>query len=228
MAMKKAEMEAHRDEYHARISEAHEAEQKEFYHAAVDHAMSSLHHVDGMMRYERRYEYREFDTLDGIEIILEYAPLLFLFHSLDAVESLLNDNRQIERNTLDPLSDKLAEARERMFASRRIWNHLEHHPGAQEEDLPVEPLDGDGWGRWWSSIDAWEEMGIVRQTETDDSQCLSFVTQMDEAARAKCPGCGIIAKGPKFKFLATVACPKCKSGKLFVILSESPNVSRGK
>ena len=77
--MKKAEMEDHRAEYQALMSKARSAEREGFCRRAVELALASWDHIDGMMQYERRYENKEFANVQGIEMILKYAPLLFDF-----------------------------------------------------------------------------------------------------------------------------------------------------
>ena len=84
--MKKTEMEQHHTAYHEKVAKARSAERTGLYRRAMQLALSSWEHVDGMMQYERKYENAEFDTIPAIEMVLKYAPLLLDFESLDTQE----------------------------------------------------------------------------------------------------------------------------------------------
>jgi len=76
MGMKKADMRAEWVQYHLRMSEAREAHHAGLWRKAVELALSSWGHVDGMMQYERRYLDAEFQSIEAIDFVLQYAPLL--------------------------------------------------------------------------------------------------------------------------------------------------------
>ncbi|HVP11023.1 MAG TPA: hypothetical protein VMV94_07530, partial [Phycisphaerae bacterium] len=128
--MTKAEMEAHRAQYYELIAKARAARQDGRYREAVELAMSSWEYVDGMMQYERKYEDKEFNSVEGIDVVLKYAPLLFDLDSLNRLEDLLKDRRRIERDTSADMGDKLAKATAMMWEARRMWNYLEREPGS--------------------------------------------------------------------------------------------------
>src|SRR5438445_210985 len=111
MGMKKSEMEAHRDEYQARMAAARAAERDGLYREAMAEALSAWDFIDGMMQYEKRYEERSFDSVAAIDLVLRYAPLLLDRKSLDTLERLLKEYRRIERDTDADMGAKLASAR---------------------------------------------------------------------------------------------------------------------
>jgi len=74
MAMNKAEMESHRNDYYALMAQAWAAHHKGLYRKAVEWALSSWDHIDGMMQYERRYGKKEFESIEAIDMVLKYAP----------------------------------------------------------------------------------------------------------------------------------------------------------
>src|SRR5262249_12965728 len=108
MAMTKAEMDSHRTEYYALISNARSAEEQNRYSEAIELAKFSWEHSDGMMQYERKYDQSEFISLDAFEIVLNLAPLLFDFESLNKMEEFLKSQRRIERRISDDLPDRLS------------------------------------------------------------------------------------------------------------------------
>lgn len=217
MAMKKADMEAHRAKYHALMSEARLAERAGLYRKAIESALASWDHIDGMIQFERKYEGKGFASIPTVEIILRYAPLLLDFQSLDALEILLKNFRRIERDTSDSLADKLARARARMWDNHRLWDHLERHPDIRQNELR-RVLGGDQ-AQWRSVADAWEKMGLLRRTPEGGSYRVALSTRLGEPVPAKCPSCGEVVKAPKAIFLEKTACPECREDVLFVILS---------
>jgi len=135
MAMTKAELERHRDQYQLWVSKARAAAHQGSYREAVELAVSSLDSVDGMMQYERKYGDAESVNVEGIEIVLRCAPPIFHFHSLDSLESLLKAQRRIERNASGDIPGGLREARAVMWDAHRLWSHLERHPDCRQDEL---------------------------------------------------------------------------------------------
>ncbi len=217
MAMKKAEMEAHRRKYKSLMAKAKTAKNKGVYHTAIELALSSWGYIDGMMRYERKYEEKDFDTIEAIDLVLRYAPLLLDFKSLDRLEALLKDRRQIEKNTSDVLADKLTQARTLMWDAHRLWGHLADHPQAMQSELRKE-LGGDQ-EQWRWIAEQWGEMGFVRRTPEGRSFRLALATRMGKIVSAKCSNCGDVVEAPKAMLLSELPCPECKATVPFVILS---------
>ena len=220
MAMKKAEMESHATEYRVLMDTARSALQERRYREALDLALSSWKHIDGMMQYERKRTGKEPTTVEGIDIVLKHAPLLFDFQSLNELDSLLKSQRRIEKNTSHNMAEKLVKARGLMWDAHGMWDHLERHPGEREDQLR-QALGGDQH-RWRSVAETWEQMGLVSRTPEGGSHRLSLSVRMSETVLAKCPSCGVVGKGAKAKFLGELTCPKCRAKVLFVILSRRP------
>jgi len=215
--MKKADMETHRAEYQGLMAMARATEAEGLYRAAIDLALASWEHIDGMMQFGRRYEEKEFVSIKGIEMILKYAPLLLDFHSLDKLEALLKGCRRIERNTSDCLVDRLSEARALMSDAHRLWDHLERQPGVRQDTLR-QSLGGNQ-DQWRSMAEAWEKMGLLRRQPQGRSYKLAISTRMAEVVPAKCPSCGFIANAPKAMFLEPLPCSQCGTKGVFVILA---------
>lgn len=218
MAMKKAEMESHRAKYHDQMAKARAAQQKGLYHEAVELALSSWDHIDAMMQYERRFQDRELVRIEGIDMVLEYAPLLLDFRSLDKLQSLLKNYRRIDKNTSESLVDKLAKARSLMWDAHHMWDYLEQHADARQNEL--HRILGGEQDQWRSVAEAWEKMGLLHRMPEGKSYCLALSTRMGEVVSAKCSSCGAVAEAPKAMFFEELACPNCRATVLFVILSK--------
>ncbi len=217
MAMKKSDMEDHRSAYQDLMSRSRLAEREGLYRNAVDLALSSWEHIDGMMQYKRRYENEDFSSIHAIELVLKYAPLLLDFQKLDMLEQLLKNYRRIEKNTSDSLGDKLSEARERLWENHRLWDYLEQNPDTRQDGLR-RILRGNQ-DQWRATAEAWEKMGLLHRKPEGGSYRLALSTRMGEVVSAKCPSCGEVTEAPKAMLLEETACTGCRAKVLFVILA---------
>ena len=193
--MKKEEMGQHRMEYDALMGAARAALQEGLYRDAVEAALSAWDHIDGMMQYERKYGDRDFDSIEAIDLVLRYAPLLLDSSALAKLESLLKTQRRIDKNTSESLADKLAKAESRIWDAHKLWDYLEGHAETRQDELR-QILGGDQ-DEWRSTAEAWEKMRLARRTPEDRSYRLALSTRMGEVVSGKCPSCGAVAEAPK-------------------------------
>lgn len=223
MGKSKSELQGDREAYQTLVSQALSAVQEGLYRVAIDLASASWEHIDGMMQYERKFQDADLVAVEGIALVLKYAPMLFDADILEKLEFLLKSQRRIEKHTPGNLGQDLAEARTRMWEAHRLWDHLERNPDCREEDVS-EHLGGDR-RQWRSLAESWEQMGLVRRFDDSGSRGLMLVTRMDDAVLAKCSSCGIVAKAAKAKFLIECTCPKCRATVFFVFLPGDPLAS---
>lgn len=219
MAMRKADMEAHYSAYAALISEARAACRNGLYRKAIELALDSWEHIDGMMRYARKYEGKEFKTIDGLDIVLKYAPMLFDFRSMNRLEVLLGEQRCLEKNTSQDVAEMLAKARSSMWYVHRLWEHLERCGDATEDKL--KKLSGGSRATLRTALDVWEKMGLLRRQATNGAERISLATRMGEVVSGKCPVCGCVAEAPKAILLEKTECPSCQRTEYFVLLSKT-------
>ncbi len=220
MAMKKAELEVHYANYKERLLRAKASLQEGDYSKALKTAISTLSYIDGMMQFERRYNKREFASIEAIDMILEHAPLLFDLQSVIDLEELLKGSRRIEKNTTDSLNERVSEARVMLWEAYRLWKLLEHQGEASLDSLQ-ETLGTNG-GHWRVVATAWETMGVVQRQHDTNSDRVTLATRMNASSLAKCPACGAIVRAAKAKFLREQSCPKCKAVNLFVVIETQP------
>jgi hypothetical protein len=218
MAMKKAEMVSRCGLYNAAMADARVAEEVGLFGRAVQLALSACDFVDGMMQYERRFEDREFDSVEAIDLVLKYAPVLLDYKSLDAIERLLKTQRRIERDTSADVGEQLAGARRLLWDAHRMWDRLEYAGDTRQDEL--QELLGGSQARWRSIAEAWEKMGLVRRTPEGRSYRLSLLTRMGEVVPGKCPACGKVAEAPKAMFLEVTGCCACGQKVGFVLLAQ--------
>ena len=216
MALKKAELAEHQTRYHSKMKASRTAEKRGLYSNAVKLALDSWDYIDGMMRYEGRWEEKEFTSIPSIDIVLKYSPMLMDFDSLNRLEELLKSHRRIEKQTSHSLGDKLSKARELLSGAHRLWEHLENNPETRQDELGK--TLGGAQKQWKSLVDTWWKMGLVVRTPPKGRCVLALSTRMGGLVSGKCSLCGHVAEAPKGAFLDKLPCPECGKEAMFVIL----------
>jgi len=219
--MKKAELEAAARAYEKCMGDARSAVRAGRIVEGVHQAVLAWEHVDAMMRYKQRFSNTEFSTIACVELVLEYAPLVLHYGSLDRLESLLKDKRRIEKNTSKSLSTALSQARLRLGAVHRLMDHLEQNSVIRQDALR-EVFGGDQ-SEWRELAERWEHIGLVEREGEGQSCRLRLTTNMGEPWRAKCQSCGKALAGAKRLFLEAGSCPACRSDTGFVLIARLPS-----
>lgn len=208
---KKAELEIDFQQYMVLRAQMRRDHQDKQYQTAINTAVSSFPHVDGMMQFDRRYGKKsQFYSIDTIDFVLKYAPLLFDYESLDQLENLLKTRRRIAKNTAADVVEALASARTQMWDAHRLWTLIEQAGQVTVNDLKNEPP-------LRSVANSWRKIGLIRHAENDKSQV--FVSRLDDKVRVKCPWCGAFGSGTKVKLLEAITCPRCQQNVFFVLLA---------
>jgi hypothetical protein len=135
MALTKKEKEAAAEQYDSIMARARLALKTGMFKEAVKLALSTFDHIDAMMRHKESTENIKFHSINAIDLVLKYAPLMLDFRTLDKVDELLRTRKRIDREAEADLAADLAAARERMWQAHRLWDHLEQNPGARQEEL---------------------------------------------------------------------------------------------
>lgn len=213
--MNKAEMAYHQANYNALVSKAGHAQQHGQYAEALDVSISSWAHIDGMIQFERRFGEGAVSRIEGLELVLELAPLLFDFESLDKLDSFLTSNRRVERNASIDWHGRLAKARLLLREVQVLWDRLESAGTAHTEAHASCELDAE---HLQSIVQSWHSVGVIRRTACKGATRVELVTNLEAPTSAKCPSCGAVAKAPKVKFLDEQSCPRCRNTVLFVLL----------
>lgn len=214
MAMKKAEMEYHYHAYQARMDKVRKDVNGGLFTEALKSAFAAWEHVDGMIQYARKYNEREFNSIEAIDCVLKYAPFLFDFESLDSLEQML---KSIKKNTNISIADRLSGARKLMAEVHKFWNYLEYNHGARQDRL-AKLLGGDQ-DQWRYIAESWERMGLLVRLKEGNTYLLNLQTRMGALTNGKCPRCGSCQKAPKAMLLELTKCPDCSEQVYFVILS---------
>lgn len=222
--MKKAEMEAHRCAYIARLDEACVAERELRFADAIEAARASWNNIVGMMRLEGKYTEREFSTIESIDIVLRLAPPRMDAASLTELESLLRSQRKIEKGTTQDLGVKLQKARALLADAHHAWNLIEARSDVTTHDLNSALAGGKSAGK--TLVRLWTEMRLVFVRQVDGREVLEFVTRMSAETLAKCSGCGAVVRGRKSLFLTPQECPKCRRTTNFVLLMKDASAER--
>jgi len=217
MGKKKAELEDDATSYYSKVEEMRRAHDRRDYHGALGFAAAAWEYVDGMMQFERRFEDKsERKSLDCVDYVLRYAPLLFDVQTLSALSSLLRTQKRVDKNTAADLAANLERAYLLMNEAHQLWDHLERNVQVDQDKLRGS-LGGDQ-DRWRWLAEKWHSMGIIQRAPSRGSYILSLLTRMESEVRAKCSACGVVAKAAKGRFWEQILCPKCKATVYFIIL----------
>ncbi|QDV91048.1 hypothetical protein RAS2_21370 [Phycisphaerae bacterium RAS2] len=223
MAKSKIELEGDCEKYYQHLAESRAAQESGDYLLALECAAKCLDFVDGMMRFERKYEEKEFRSVTAIDFILRIAPLFLCKQLLLQIEALLKSQRLIEKNTSQDLGDKLSEAWLALKNAYRLWNHLEQNPDSRQDEL--EEILGWVQEDWRQLCLRWEEFGLVYREPEGVSYRIRLRYPMREPTEGKCPACGETVKKPRCELLTQTPCDACGKVEVFVLVVNSASAS---
>lgn len=212
--MSRSKLEELRAVFNLHMGAAVRAESEGNYAAAIQHAKGAWPVVSDIMRFERKYEDSERESDPSIDLVLRLAPLLFDRSSLRELEALLRTAKGIDRMATDDLAERVREANLLLAAVHRLWCLIENSPGILQADLLRLP---DAEPAWRTTLQSWEDMGLIRRVESGGSLELRITTNTNERVRARCMECGSLLAAEKRSFLIAGVCPVCKVTTDFVI-----------
>jgi hypothetical protein len=211
---KKAELERDHKRYMAHRKNMRRAEQDGQYQAALEAAASSLCHIEGMMGYDRKYgKQTQFHSIETIDFLLTYAPLLFDVENLGKVEELIKTRRVIAKNTVVDWTELISSARSALWDAYRLWTLFEEVGFLAKSHLKNEPL-------LRSIANKWRKIGLTVRKTSESIDGDELTTRLLHKVKGKCPSCGATGTGTKERLLKTITCPRCKTEVQFVWLAE--------
>ena len=217
MALKKAEMEDHYNSYNKYMAQVKSLVNDGLFADALKNIFKAMDYVDGMMQYEKKYNKREFDSIEAIDYALKYAPLIFNYESIDFIEDMIKSYKRVEKNTNISIAELLTKAREKMTKAYNLWNYLERNPNTKQSSLSR--TLGGNQEDWRNITESWEKMGLLIRQKEGNSYNLTLKTRMGAITKGKCTKCGSQQEAPKAILLDNTKCPDCGQESLFVILA---------
>jgi len=214
----KAELESASRHYHHYLVAAKTAIQAGNIFAAIQNSVASLSSIDGMMQFERKSNQREFNSIETIELILTYSPVIFDSESLDRLADVLKSQKRIDKNASADIAKNLKTARQQLNNSYQLWLHLLQFPNHTIEAAMENVGAPKEWLTWL--VQYWEMQGYARRIELTGKTHVQVMLPQDEIVSAKCPGCGVVGNGKKWQFWNTNTCPKCKHQVVFVMIKK--------
>jgi hypothetical protein len=219
MGKSKAELGADSNQHYFAMEAVRDAHQSRNVTKAIELAVRAWQHIDGMMQYERRYgDKQEFESIESIDYVLSYAPLVFDRESLDQLSALLKAFRRIEKNTSANITEGLNRARALMWDAYHLWNLLESEGSARLDAIHM-TLNGE-LRHWQWIADKWEWIGLVDKVPEQASFRLSLPSRLTCSRRAKCPSCGAVGEAPMLRLLDEIVCPRCQTKSNFVFCDQ--------
>jgi hypothetical protein len=184
---------------------------------AIKIAVDACEYIDGMMQFEKRFEKREERrSVETIDYVFKYAPLVFDRRSLERVATLLKAQKRIDKIATDDLAKDLAQANELMWSAHRLWTVLRKIPGVRQDELRTRLGGAQEHWRWIA--ESWAELNMIQRMPHRGSYRLSATTDLATHARGKCSSCGATGKASMGTFLVPIDCPRCKTKAEFVML----------
>lgn len=157
----KAELQEGQNLYYAYLRQAQAAVVAHDWPVALTAAKQALHFVDLMMQFERKYQGKEFETLEAIDIVLDTAPFLLDHASLEQVRELLKTQKRIDKNASADLMGAVNEACDILSRAHMLWREA---TTAVDGIAPIEDCDGMPLRlavRWRTLQERWESLGVL-------------------------------------------------------------------
>ncbi|MGA2031444.1 MAG: hypothetical protein ABSG68_04245 [Thermoguttaceae bacterium] len=205
--MKIAELEAHHDAYAVSERTIRAMVKNGEFPGVFSVCTASFQHIVPAMNYRKKKGVTpEIPDPSAFTTICKYAPPLFEHAAIESLFEFVNSSRLLTQSEKSFL-DSVETARKRVQLARRLWNHLERHPGMFQRDirgeLGVAPEHAEG------IIEVWDKLGVVDRMPEDRSYRLYFRTRLDTEVAGLCPNCGVRGTGRKELFFRSIVCKKC-------------------
>ena len=215
-------MEEHWRQYATFMKQSHDAEKQVDFSHVVRHAEASWEHIDGMLRHANQHDGQSENELDGIALVLRYAPVLFDYEVLGRLEQFLAGKRRITKSSSSDLNGDLAEAHACMWRAHVVWDELERQRQWQVDTLRQKFSGSDD--EWCHIIGTWKSMNAIVMLSAKGVAYVALATRMDDAIVAKCPHCGRPARRTKSESLASTHCETCRRAGIFVHIADTQSV----
>jgi hypothetical protein len=207
MAKTKAELQNDQAEYDRLHAAALAAVGRVDFDAALDHCIDSLKHVDGMMQFEKRWEKRQFHSVETIDLLLRYAPILQRRDCLDALTTILAADRRIDRLATADLAALLLEADLRFRRVSQLIDFVGEFGNAAREMLAARY--GGPPEEWAALSETLEQVHYLTTVHTGDRLELQRRTDISRDASGQCRNCGTVARAPLEDLLGGCVCQSC-------------------
>lgn len=185
---------------------------------AIQSCVASFEYINLMMQHEQKQNDRQFETIETIEIVLNYAPALFDTESLASLAKILKTQKRIDKHATDDLAAKTKTALEIIAVAHKIWNELENN---NLYDLPqlLVHVDSEYRERIEEIVQIWTSLGYVQLRQQANKLFPTIPLPQEVMMKGKCPHCGVVVNGKKYHFWRANNCPKCRTESFFVIVA---------
>jgi hypothetical protein len=205
--MKKAELEAHHNEYRAlesRISSMAAARQ---FPGVFSACIASFPHIVPALKYRKQEGIQpEIPDLLSFDVVCKYGPVLFEHAVLETLHQFVQETRMLARHTNGYL-DAIRAALQREEIARKIWNLLQ--AGGEVPELEVCQRVAINRATLIEIVGPWELLRVVVRTTSHNGPAVRLRSYLTEKAEGVCQACGIRAKGRKEAFFSRVRCTRC-------------------
>lgn len=212
--MSKAILQAAQVAYDDAVAQARAYEREGRLDEAIASSKKAWQYVEDMMKFERRWEKREFSSVPCIDMVLRYAPLLLDEESLSDLEALLKSRKSIDRLASDDLAAQLQKARDHLSDARKVWAMLDGRDWTDSAEIVR--LSGVGAAAGRKSLTDWQKIGAIEARDVDGRREIRPVFADARPTVAACRFCGSDVQCTCGETLQPRACAKCGKTSCFI------------
>jgi hypothetical protein len=206
---KKADLQAAYDRCEQMRHSVAAAEQSRDYPLAVRYATGVLPDQHDAVTFQRRFLKSPTFTTPAVDVILRYAPPVFLSKVLDAVQEWFDAGSKPERTALPEMPKRIEAARHLLAHAVELWGVLAESPKAVLRP-PATPSTA-------AVVPFWVSAGVVA-LRPQDPGTYARVSDPQRQAVAKCSGCGRERTAPLAALLEPTTCNACQRRCNFVLI----------
>lgn len=186
------------------------------YKDALRLALGTLDDVDAMIQYRAKYEKTEVTSVETIDLILRYAPLLLDTAAIDELASVLKRYKRIDRVIPADLASETVQARRRTEIACNLHSIIRREGHIAVSRL-LEQLPADERPIGKAILLEWLSMGIATKQADASESMIELTTVMARPARGVCFSCGAEVTAPKRLLAQGGTCPGCRKKSIFVL-----------
>jgi len=184
----------------------------------LEKSLKAFPHIDPVLQLYKKGKMGPTPDLVPIDMICDYAPLIFEHEKLIALQDFINSTRRLAKYDKKNLPNQVNRALKKEKTAWELWNHLESNPNCDEKDLHKIIKVKQDYLAW--VIGRWASLGVIVREKLLDSYKIKLTTNLEEEIVGVCIACGVKGTGKKSAFLKTEECPKCKNKSRFHWLTE--------
>lgn len=181
----------------------------------ISTVIGSLPHVVGMLQFEKKYQGRQFASVEIIDLGITSAVCQLDSSFFKSLEAFLTEQKLLSKLlTADPW-EGFALGTSQLATACQAWGYLDSHSPCAIQELYHICNDQTKLVDWL--VYSWEQNYLVARHIANDTQFVSTFLHPDEKVTGQCPYCGASGSGKRHLFWTETNCPRCNTPVCFVV-----------